>query len=272
MPEHSEIAASVTHLNRSFDGTHAVISDLSLSLRDGDFTVLLGPSGCGKSTLLRILAGLDREFTGDVLIPAERAVAFQQPRLFPWKRIWKNVVAGLRTKQPRDVALRALAEVGLTQHIDAWPKALSGGEAQRVSLARALVREPRLLLLDEPFSALDALTRITARRLVLDLWKRHGPAVLLVTHDVEEAILLADRVLVMRNGTIEHDITLRQERPRTIDDPDLVVVRRRLLGWLGVDADAAAKVGDTVEERPVTVAPDGGAPRPRNPATAEATS
>ena len=155
---------------------------------------LIGRSGSGKSTLLRALAGLDQEVTGELAVDGTVAIAFQEPRLVPWKRVSDNVCLGLRTADPHASAADALAEVGLTDRARAWPLTLSGGEAQRASLARALVREPSLLLLDEPFSALDALTTISMHRLVLSLWENHRPAVLLVTHDVDEALSLADRV------------------------------------------------------------------------------
>ncbi|WP_159052212.1 ABC transporter ATP-binding protein, partial [Streptomyces niveiscabiei] len=142
-------AVRVEGLTRSFDG-RAVIDDLQLDIRPGEFVALLGRSGCGKSTLLRILAGLDREIEGTVLVPRRKAVAFQAPRLMPWKRVWRNVLLGLPGNPSRDVADKALEEVGLGHRADAWPRTLSGGEAQRASLARALVREPDLLLLDEP--------------------------------------------------------------------------------------------------------------------------
>ncbi|MFE2247600.1 ABC transporter ATP-binding protein [Streptomyces lavendulae] len=226
-------AVRVRGLTRSFDG-RTVIDGLDLALRAGEFTVLLGRSGCGKSTLLRILAGLDREIEGEVLVPERRAVAFQAPRLMPWKRVWRNVLLGLPGRPERERAERALAEVGLEHRVDAWPKTLSGGEAQRASLARALVREPDLLLLDEPFGALDALTRIKAQRLVAELWQRRGCAVLLVTHDVDEAVLLADRVLVMDEGRISCDVQVPLDRPRSAGDPGFADLRTRLLAELGV--------------------------------------
>ncbi|MGW5134029.1 ABC transporter ATP-binding protein [Streptomyces sp. NPDC004135] len=231
-------AVHVQGLTRSFDG-RAVIDDLRLDVRPGEFVALLGRSGCGKSTLLRILAGLDREIKGTVLVPRRKAVAFQSPRLMPWKKVWRNVVLGLPGRPERAVAERALGEVGLGHRSTAWPKTLSGGEAQRASLARALVREPDLLLLDEPFGALDALTRLKAQRLVGELWQRRGCAVLLVTHDVEEAVLLADRVLVMDGGVIAHEQRVDLDRPRDLTDPRFAALRAGLLERLGVEATAA---------------------------------
>ena len=222
----------VRGLSRHF-GERAVIDALNIDIAPGEFVALIGASGCGKSTLLRILAGLDAEIEGEVEVPQRCAVAFQAPRLMPWKRVWRNVVLG-RPYGDRAKAEAALAEVGLTHRADVWPKVLSGGEAQRAALARALVREPDLLLLDEPFGALDALTRIKAQALVGELWQRHRCAVLLVTHDVEEALLLADRVLMMEAGRIAHEVRVDLPRPRDIGQPGFTELRARLLGWLGV--------------------------------------
>ena len=190
-----------------------------------------------RSTLLRALAGLDREVTGELSVPGPVAVAFQEPRLLPWRRVLANVALGLRVPDAGAVAGRALEEVGLTERADAWPLTLSGGEAQRAALARALVREPSLLLLDEPFSALDALTRIAMHRLVLRLWERHRPAVLLVTHDVDEALVLADRVLVLASGRIVFSGPVEVPRPRDRDNPGLTALRHRLLTELGVNTE-----------------------------------
>lgn len=231
-------AVAVHGLSRSFGGRQ-VIDNLDLTIRPGEFVALLGASGCGKSTLLRILGDLDPEFSGDVTVPARRAIAFQAPRLMPWKRVWTNVLLGLPGRPDRARAQRALDEVGIGHRADQWPKVLSGGEAQRASLARALVREPDLLLLDEPFAALDALTRLKAQALVAELWQRHGCAVLLVTHDVEEAVLLADRVLVMKDGVIAHQQDIDLPRPRDVADPEFARLRGDLLNWLGVRAGAA---------------------------------
>jgi sulfonate transport system ATP-binding protein len=220
-------------LSRDFGGRR-VLEVVDLDIAPGEFVALIGRSGSGKSTLLRALAGLDREATGEMSVAGTVAVAFQEPRLLPWRRVQANVSLGLRAGDPQAVARAALAEVGLAERAGAWPLTLSGGEAQRAALARALVREPSLLLLDEPFSALDALTRISMHRLVLRLWEHHRPAVLLVTHDVDEALALADRVLVLAGGRIAHASTVTIPRPRDRDHPELTAMRTRLLAELGV--------------------------------------
>ena len=225
--------AWVRGLTREFAGRR-VLDELDLDIAPGEFVALIGRSGSGKSTLLRALAGLDRGVTGDLGVTGTAAVAFQEPRLLPWRRVWANVGLGLRTGDARSVALGALEEVGLGARADAWPLTLSGGEAQRAALARALVREPSLLLLDEPFSALDALTTITMHRLVLRLWAHHQPAVLLVTHDVDEALSLCDRVLVLAGGQIAFSERIEVPRPRERDHPELAALRTRLLTELGV--------------------------------------
>jgi sulfonate transport system ATP-binding protein len=226
--------AQVRNLGRSFDG-RPVLSSLDLDIAAGEFVALLGRSGEGKSTLLRALAGLDREVTGEVAVHGTVAVAFQDPRLLPWKSVRANVALGLRAGDAAGVASSALEEVGLAERYRAWPLTLSGGEAQRASLARALVRQPDLLLLDEPFCALDALTRMAMHELVLALWARHQPAVLMVTHDVDEALALASRVLVLRGGRVAYEATVRSERPRRREDADLIRLRHHLLAELGVD-------------------------------------
>jgi sulfonate transport system ATP-binding protein len=222
-------AVRVRGLTKNF-GDRTILSGLDLDIAPGEFVALIGESGCGKTTLLRLLAGLDEAGGGDLEAPAERMVVFQEHRLLPWRRVWQNVAVGL----PREAAARALTEVGLAGHLDAWPVTLSGGEAQRVALARALVREPRLLLLDEPFAALDALTRIKMHALVRRLVDVHRPAVLLVTHDVDEAILLADRVVAMRSGRLaaEHRVAFDGDRSRS--NPEFEELRHRLLAELGV--------------------------------------
>jgi sulfonate transport system ATP-binding protein len=225
--------AALRDAGRAFDGT-TVLDGVDLELAPGEFVALLGESGSGKTTLLRALAGLDRGVTGEVRTGTAPAVVFQDPRLLPWRSVLVNVALGLRGPDPEGRARAALAEVGLEGREDAWPRQLSGGQRQRVALARALVREPDLLLLDEPFSSLDALTRASAQRLVSELWERHRPAVLLVTHDVEEALLLADRVLVLEDGGLAHSERLDAlPRPRRRDDPALQRLRAALLDRLG---------------------------------------
>ncbi|MBP2339735.1 sulfonate transport system ATP-binding protein [Saccharothrix coeruleofusca] len=238
----AENAVSTKGLVKEF-GSRRVLDGLDLEVRAGEFVALLGRSGCGKSTLLRVLAGLDTEVGGEFSVPGTVSVAFQQPRLLPWRKVWRNVSLGLKgVDRPKNwqraVAEKALAEVRLADHADAWPLTLSGGEAQRVSLARALVREPDLLLLDEPFGALDALTRAAMHRLVEQLWREHRPAVLFVTHDVDEALLLADRVLVLDTGRIVAEHVVDQPRPRR--RKSLVDLRGKVLSDLGVDDAEAA--------------------------------
>ena len=214
-------------------GANTIIDGLDLDIAPGEFIALLGRSGSGKTTLLRTLAGLDEVGGQDVEVPTSRSVVFQDERLLPWKPVWKNVALGLKGDRPRERSEAALKEVGLGHRLDAWPLTLSGGEAQRVALARALVREPQLLLLDEPFAALDALTRYRMHDLVLSLWRAHRPAVLLVTHDVEEAIALADRVLVLDKGRIvaQERITARRGERSGLS----VRLREKLLSHLGGD-------------------------------------
>jgi sulfonate transport system ATP-binding protein len=227
-------AVRVRNMGRSF-GSSTVLSGVDLQIARGEFVALLGRSGSGKSTLLRALAGLDPDYTGSVQVPTRRAVVFQDPRLQPWLRVLPNVLIGLSRGTGRDLGRQALREVELAGHERAWPATLSGGEAQRVALARALVREPQLLLLDEPFGALDALTRIRMHALLRTLCARHTPAALLVTHDVDEAILLADRIVVLRgDGRLGDPIPVRLDQPRQQDTAEFGALRRALLAELGV--------------------------------------
>jgi sulfonate transport system ATP-binding protein len=248
MPDIGHIAGSLVEpgavklrqLTRRF-GETTVLDGLALDLRPGEFVALLGRSGSGKTTLLRTLAGLDpAPRDAEVVLPSPVAVVFQEPRLMPWKRVWRNVALGLKDEAARSRAEAALREVGLAHRLDAWPLTLSGGEAQRVALARALVRAPRLLLLDEPFAALDALTRMRMHALITDLWAAHAPTTLLVTHDVDEAVLLADRALVLDGGRIVASIAIDLPRPRSHAHPQFAVLRARLLAELGVQIPGLA--------------------------------
>lgn len=237
------LAVRLAGVRRAF-GARAVLDGVDLEVRRGEFVSLLGPSGTGKTTLLRILAGLDAADGGRVEVAAARSVVFQEPRLVPAKRVWQNVVLGhAQNAATRRLAAAALEEVGLGRHTDVWPKTLSGGEAQRVALARALAREPHLLLLDEPFAALDALTRIRMHDLVAQLWRRHLPAVVLVTHDVDEAILMSDRVIVLSGGRLRFDTRIPLGRPRQRGDATFTALRTRLLAELGVATPEAAGHG-----------------------------
>ncbi|MGY5049170.1 ABC transporter ATP-binding protein [Streptomyces sp. 900105755] len=226
-------AVRIRGLTRSF-GERTVLDSVDLDLPAGQFTALLGHSGSGKSTLLRAVAGLDHGVSGsgELSAPERVSVVFQDSRLLPWRRVLDNVVLGLDGRDAHDKGRSALTEVGLAGRERAWPGELSGGEAQRAALARSLVREPELLLADEPFGALDALTRIRMHHLLRELWKRHRPSVLLVTHDVDEAIVLAERILVLDGGRIGLDLTVDHDRPHG-------EYRGRLLAALGVTEDAA---------------------------------
>jgi sulfonate transport system ATP-binding protein len=222
-------------VRRSF-GRTVVLAGVDLAIAPGEVVALLGASGCGKSTLLRVLAGLDSDATGQVTPHGSQAVVFQEHRLLPWKRIADNVALGLAGPDVATRVAAALAEVGLADRGRAWPAELSGGQAQRVAVARALVRQPDLLLLDEPFGALDALTRLRMQELFGRLRVEHGFAGLLVTHDVDEALLLADRIVLLEAGVIVEEITVPLPHPRAPDDPGFGPLRRQLLARLGVPA------------------------------------
>ncbi|MDH2344056.1 MULTISPECIES: ABC transporter ATP-binding protein [unclassified Bradyrhizobium] len=227
-------AVSLNGVTRRFSD-RTVLDVVSLDLAPGEFVALIGKSGSGKSTLLRAIAGLDDDVDGDgaISVPDDRSVLFQDSRLLPWKTVLQNVVLGFRAADADKRGRKALADVGLAGREDSWPNALSGGEQQRVALARSLVRSPHLLLADEPFGALDALTRLKMHELLFQLIRQQRPTVLLVTHDVDEAIKLADRILVMENGRIAVDGPIALPHPRARDHrfDDL---RNALLAALGV--------------------------------------
>jgi sulfonate transport system ATP-binding protein len=232
-PARQQAGAQVEGVVRRF-GDRVVLDHLDLTIAGEELVVLLGPSGCGKTTLLRLMAGLDRPDGGTVEVPARRAIVFQGDRLLPWQRALPNVTLGLHGPDAEQRARDALAAVGLAGRERAWPKELSGGEAQRVALARALVSRPELVLLDEPFAALDAITRRRMHDLVRALRRQYRAAMLLVTHDVDEAIALADRIVVMSQGRIStsHPVTLSAvDREASVSREDL---RAALLADLGL--------------------------------------
>jgi len=213
-------------------GTREVLQGLDLDIEPGGFVAVVGRSGCGKSTLLRLLAGLEPASQGLLTIAGsadDRRIMFQDARLLPWRRVAQNVELGLAGGSAPSRARGALAQVGLADRAHEWPAVLSGGQRQRVALARALVHEPRLLLLDEPLGALDALTRIEMQRLIEDLWRELGFTAVLVTHDVAEAVALADRVLLLEDGRVALDERIRLPRPRARGSAAFAEVEDRIL-------------------------------------------
>lgn len=246
-------ALDIEQVSHAFDIDGAelpVLREVSISVEPGEFVALLGPSGCGKSTLLRLVAGLDKPRSGtlredEVRITRphpSRVVVFQDPTLFPWRTVWDNVALGLEAqgilKSQRHRVDAALDLVGLSDFRTAYPHQLSGGMAQRVALARALVNDPKILILDEPLGKLDSLTRITMQAELVSLWQRKGFTTLLVTHDAEEALVLANRVIVFsdRPARVKADIRVDRPYPRHRGDPYLADLRRQILALLGLDA------------------------------------
>jgi sulfonate transport system ATP-binding protein len=223
-------------LSKSF-GDRRVLSKLDLAIPAGQLLAIVGRSGCGKSTLLRLIAGLDRPSSGTISVGGTQVqslqpnvrLLFQDARLLPWHRVLGNVGIA-RANGWRETATAALADVGLADRANDWPAVLSGGQSQRVALARALVSRPGVLLLDEPFGALDALTRMEMHRLLERIWREHGFTTVLITHDVAEAVALADRVIVIRDGGIALDIPVDLPRPRReAADTSAVALQARIL-------------------------------------------
>jgi sulfonate transport system ATP-binding protein len=256
-------AVEFTGLGRTFpaprkrDAPTSVLGDVTLRIEPGEIVAILGPSGCGKSTLLRIAGGLDRATAGTVTIDgapvaefdARCAIGFQEPRLLPWRTLADNVALGLprggSRADGREIVAELVSLVGLSNFSGHTPRQISGGMAQRASLARALARNPGVLLLDEPFGALDALTRLKMQDLLLDLHAAAPTTVLLVTHDVDEALQLADRVILLGKGPddasngIRQIITVPGTRPRDRGSAELAELRAQLLGGLGIERHAA---------------------------------
>ena len=226
----------------------SVLERLSLRLEPGEFVAILGPSGCGKSTLLRLVAGLDIPATGRLSMngkaidgpDASRIIVFQDPTLYPWRTVWSNVALGLEARgvlrSHRERVDDVLRLVGLEGFATAYPRQLSGGMSQRAALARALVNDPKLLILDEPLGQLDSLTRIAMQEELVSLWQRAGFTALLVTHDVEEAVFLASRIIVLseRPARITAEVANARPYPRHRGDPHLTELRREIMGHLGL--------------------------------------
>lgn len=217
-------------------GEQVVLDGVDLTVNPGEFVVLLGRSGCGKSTLLRSISGLNpsAESSGEILVSGQMAVLFQDARVLPWLSVIDNVRLGTPDNMDASRARAALAAVGLSSKAHAWPKVLSGGEQQRVALARAIMRNPGLILADEPFSALDALTRLRMQALLLDVYRRYHPAVLFVTHDVDEALLLASRIVMLDSGRVVYDRPNPARSGGGRGTPAFEAARREILQLLGV--------------------------------------
>jgi len=232
-------AVVLRNISRGFRGK-TVLEHISLEIPQGQFVSLLGESGSGKTTLLRALAGLDddAETEGHFVVPVSMSVLFQDSRLLPWMKVLDNVTLGLRSPDPAEVARAMLEAVGLGDKADVWPATLSGGQKQRASLARSLLREPELLLADEPFGALDALTRMRMHALLFRLIETRRPTVILVTLDVDEALLLSDRILVLKDGRIAEDHAVDLPHPRRTHLDKFTALRQRLLQSLGVEGNA----------------------------------
>lgn len=220
-----ETVLEISHLQKSF-GVHDVLQNINLKVNKGDFIAIVGKSGCGKSTLLRLIAGLDTPSDGDIFVNGKRLegrnhlakIMFQDGRLLPWKRVLQNVGLGLKDEWEERATI-GLAQVGLADRVNDWPAVLSGGQRQRVALARALVHEPDLLLLDEPFGALDALTRMEMQKLITDLWMEKKFTAVLVTHDVEESVALANKIVLIEDGEIVLSQPVKLPYPRKRDHP-----------------------------------------------------
>lgn len=258
----SDNAIEVRSVSKTFGGAREVVAlkGVDLTLKQGEFAAVLGASGCGKSTLLSMLAGFEKASSGSMSAfgrpiekpDPERAVVFQEAALFPWLNVWENVVFSLKNRgipkaNYEDKARQLLDTVGLGAFHHHHPEQLSGGMKQRVGIARALLMEPKILLMDEPFGALDAQTRLEMQELLLDVWGRHRRTVMFITHDIEEAIFLADVVYVMtaRPGTMKARIEIPLPRPRHVDvlmTPEFAELRREIMALIRAEV-AAARVG-----------------------------
>jgi len=235
-PAGNGLALRLQGVGKSF-GARQVLKGIDLQIEPGEFVAIVGRSGCGKSTLLRLLAGLDATSRGEILLGGRPAAAsredtrimFQEARLLPWRSVLQNVMLGLPGADAQARAREALAQVGLAERAGDWPSVLSGGQRQRVALARALVHRPRLLLLDEPLGALDALTRIEMQALIESLWREFRFTAVLVTHDVAEAVALADRVLLVEDHQVSFDEPVPLPRPRSHGAPAFAALEARVL-------------------------------------------
>ena len=241
------VRLDIQNLGKAY-GDRQVLNHTTLTIEPGEFVAIVGRSGCGKSTLLRLVAGLEAPTEGKLQVNGlevvglrhDTRIMFQDARLLPWQRVADNVALGLPESHHEDAA-KVLAQVGLGDRLNEWPAKLSGGQRQRVALARALVHNPRLLLLDEPLGALDALTRIEMHALIEQLWRDNGFTALLVTHDVQEAVALADRVILIEDGTVSLDERIDLPRPRSRGDARFAALEKRILDRVLQHADEASE-------------------------------
>ena len=245
------VRLALQNLGKTY-GQRQVLHNTQLTIEPGEFVAIVGRSGCGKSTLLRLVAGLEAPTQGQLQVNAQEVqglredtrIMFQEARLLPWRRVLDNVALGLPDAQ-REASAKVLAQVGLGDRLNEWPAKLSGGQRQRVALARALVHNPRLLLLDEPLGALDALTRIEMHALIEQLWHDNGFTALLVTHDVQEAVALADRVILIEEGAIALDERIDLPRPRSRGDARFAALEKRILDRVLQHPDEEQPAHDT---------------------------
>lgn len=242
----------ITHLSHGYSLDNddlPVLDDINLTIEPQEFVVILGPSGCGKSTLLRMIAGLEQPLNGLIQANGQeiseadpsRVVVFQDPTLYPWLTVWDNVNLGFKIrKEKNNHAVQLMLElIGLNSFKNAYPRQLSGGMAQRVALARALVNDPGILILDEPLGKLDSLTRITMQKELVHLWQQRKFTAIMVTHDIEEALLLATRIIVMRHrpAHIIGEFRLNMDYPRHRDTEELIKIRKDIFHLLGHQSD-----------------------------------
>lgn len=247
--ETCENILSIDKLNLSY-GDNKILEDININLKKGEIVSIIGPSGCGKSTLLKAIGGIFQDYEGDIYFEGERIAGpspergfvFQEPALFTWLNVYDNIAYGLKIKgikgeQIKKEANKYIEEIGLKGYADYYPSELSGGMKQRVSLARTLIMQPSMILMDEPFSALDYQTRLEMQKLTLDLWGHYKPSIIFVTHDIDEAILLADRVLIMGKnpGKFIKEIEIKFPRPRDkhlIGNPDFMKIKSEMVNIL----------------------------------------